>query len=154
MIMYTSGTSGRPKGAVWTHGNSLAYAAMQVAAYDFDASTVAMTTGPLFHVGSLENLLLAALMVKGHGVLIRSGGFDSSRVLGAMEARGVTDVLLQTSLLYDALRTGAIGARGLGSMRMLYTGGTVRMIAGGRGTPASSRLSWPIPARNSRPSAS
>ena len=54
-------------------------------------------------------------MVKGHGVLISSGGFDSSRVLGAMEARGVTDVLLQTSLLYDALRTDAIGARSLGS---------------------------------------
>jgi fatty-acyl-CoA synthase len=124
MIMYTSGTSGRPKGAVWTHGNSLAYAAMQVTAYGFDGTSVAMTTGPLFHVGSLENLLLAALLVKGHGVLIRSGGFDSSRVLGAMEARGVTDVLLQTSLLYDALRTGAIGARSLGSMRMLYTGGT------------------------------
>ncbi len=124
MIMYTSGTSGRPKGAVWTHGNSLAYAAMQVTAYDFDRTSVAMTTGPLFHVGSLENLLLAALMVKGHGVLIRSGGFDSARVLGAMEARGVTDALLQTSLLYDALRSGAIGARSLGPMRMLYTGGT------------------------------
>jgi fatty-acyl-CoA synthase len=124
MIMYTSGTSGRPKGAVWTHANSLAYAAMQVAAYGFDSSTVAMTTGPLFHVGSLENLLLAALLVKGHGVLVRSGGFDSGRVLAAMEHRGVTDALLQTSILYDALRAGAVGARGLGSMRMLYTGGT------------------------------
>jgi fatty-acyl-CoA synthase len=124
MIMYTSGTSGRPKGAVWTHANSLAYAAMQVAAYGFDSSSVAMTTGPLFHVGSLENLLLAALLVKGHGVLVRSGGFDSNRVLAAMEHRGVTDALLQTSILYDALRAGAVGARQLDSMRMLYTGGT------------------------------
>jgi fatty-acyl-CoA synthase len=124
MIMYTSGTSGRPKGAVWTHGNSLAYAAMQATAYGFDAGSVAMTTGPLFHVGSLENLLLAALLVKGHGVLTRSGGFDSGRVLTAMERRGVTDALLQTSVLYDALRSGAIGARDLGAMRMLYTGGT------------------------------
>jgi fatty-acyl-CoA synthase len=124
MIMYTSGTSGRPKGAVWTHGNSLAYAAMQVTAYGFDASSVAMTTGPLFHVGSLENLLLAALLVKGHGVLIRSQNFEAERVLKAMEHRGVTDALLQTSVLFDALRAGAIGARDLGSMRMLYTGGT------------------------------
>jgi fatty-acyl-CoA synthase len=124
MIMYTSGTSGRPKGAVWTHGNSLAYAAMQVTAYGFDASSVAMTTGPLFHVGSLENLLLAALMVKGHGVLMRSQNFDPDRVVKAMEHRGVTDALLQTSILYEALRAGAIGAHELGSMRMLYTGGT------------------------------
>lgn len=124
MIMYTSGTSGRPKGAVWTHGNSLAYAAMQATAYDFDAGSVAMTTGPLFHVGSLENLLLAALLVQGHGVLTRSGGFESDRVLSAMERRGVTDALLQTSVLFDALRSGAIGARNLRAMRMLYTGGT------------------------------
>ena len=62
MIMYTSGTTGRPKGATWTHGASVMYAAMQVAAYGFDRSTVAMTTGPLFHVGSLENLALPALL--------------------------------------------------------------------------------------------
>ena len=124
MIMYTSGTSGRPKGAVWTHGNSLAYAAMQVTAYGLDVDTVAMTTGPLFHVGSLENLLLGALMVKGHGVLTRSGSFDSNRMANTMANRRVTDALIQTSILYEALRGNAIGSHDLGSLRMLYTGGT------------------------------
>ena len=110
-----------------------------------------MTTGPLFHVGSLENLLLAALLVKGHGVLTRSGGFDSSRVLGAMERRGVTDALLQTSLLFDALRSGAIGARALGSMRMLYTGGTdVARVGARRARRAGSRRGGLDPLRADR----
>lgn len=54
MLMYTSGTTGAFKGVEWTHDGTMWHAALQALHYGFSARTVAMTTGPLYHIGALE----------------------------------------------------------------------------------------------------
>ena len=76
MLMYTSGTTGFPKAAVWTHDTAIGSAASQALEFGFGPDTVAMTTGPLYHAGSFEVLLLPALLLHGRAICIASGDFD------------------------------------------------------------------------------
>lgn len=124
MLMYTSGTTGRPKGALWTHGNSLWFAAMQVMRWRYDETTVALSTGPLFHVGSFEDHLLPTLVCGGHAVITPSGGFSYQRAVEVIERHGVTDALIYPFMLYDLLSAEDVHKLNLDSMRRVTTGGS------------------------------
>ena len=50
--MYTSGTTGVPKGVLTTHAN-LAAAAMTSHRWEFDAESVSLTPLPMFHIGGI-----------------------------------------------------------------------------------------------------
>ncbi|WP_407547994.1 long-chain fatty acid--CoA ligase [Streptomyces sp. Pv4-95] len=50
VLLYTSGTTGRPKGAQLTHGNLVACAAVFCEVYEITAEDRAVTGLPLFHV--------------------------------------------------------------------------------------------------------
>ena len=124
MLMYTSGTTGKPKAAVWTHGGTTWFAAMQTMLWGFDRDTVAMTTGPLYHVGSFEDLQLPALTMRGHAVMFRSGSFSAARMLDVLETRRVTDCLIYPFMIYDLLRLPDLAERDLRSLRRIVTGGS------------------------------
>lgn len=103
-MLYTSGTTGAPKGAIWTHGNSLWFASIQAMKWKFDPDTVAMTPGPLFHAGGLEALLLPALTSHGTAITFSSGSFDLERFLEASRAQSATTLMLYSFMVYDFLR--------------------------------------------------
>ena len=52
-IMYTSGTTGKPKGAILTHGNILWHTINSVPLYKFGKDDVVLAVAPLFHIGGL-----------------------------------------------------------------------------------------------------
>ncbi|MBS1862085.1 MAG: AMP-binding protein [Actinobacteria bacterium] len=123
VLMYTSGTTGFPKGAVWTHETTLGCLVAQALELRLDAATVMMTTGPLYHAGALEALLLPTLMRRGRAIATRSGGFEIERVVGVIAAEGVTDIMLYPFMLYDLMRLPGIDAERLPSLRGIFTGG-------------------------------
>ena len=53
LLVYTSGTGGRPKGALHTRAGMIANAAAAIDAQGFDAGTRVLAVLPLFHVGGL-----------------------------------------------------------------------------------------------------
>lgn len=123
MIMYTSGTTGRPKGAVWTHENALWFAAIQIMQWDFTSRTVAMTTGPLYHAGAFECFILPALLVHGRAVIMSSGGMSAQRIASAVGSARVTHALLYPFLIYDLLRMNESGREQLTSLQLILSGG-------------------------------
>lgn len=123
MIMYTSGTTGHPKGALWTHGNSLWFAAMQTMKWNYTCATVAMTTGPLYHVGALEDLLLPALLSHGKAVFLQSREFSTDRLVHTIRTESVSDVLLYPFMLYELLRQPDTVSDTLPSLRRVVCGG-------------------------------
>jgi len=94
MLMYTSGTTGKPKGALWSHSNTLWFTAMQAIQWGLTENTVAMTTGPMYHVGAVEDLASATLAMGGHAVVLKSRGFSIRRVLEVIAHHRVTDIFL------------------------------------------------------------
>ena len=61
MILYTSGTTGRPKGAVISHGNLAAQVASLLAAWEWTRDDRALLVLPLHHVHGIVNILGCAL---------------------------------------------------------------------------------------------
>ena len=88
MIVYTSGTTGRPKGATHTHGSVDATVDNGVVAHDLGPDDVGLEFLPLFHVGGLNIQTLPLLTVGGTVVLHR--GFDADAVFDALEADELT----------------------------------------------------------------
>jgi len=123
MIMYTSGTTGRPKGAVWTHGTTCWWAAMQSIEWRMSPETVTMVTGPLYHVASLENFALPTLAAGGEVVVLRSRGFDLAQTLRIVERAGATDVLLFPTMLVQLAQAPDRHAFDLSNLRRIFTGG-------------------------------
>lgn len=123
MLMYTSGTTGRPKGAMWTHGNLLWFAAMQVMRWRLNENTVALMSGPMYHVGAIEDVGLATLMAGGHVVIMRSGQFNVRRALSMVAEHHVTDAILFPFMIYDLLQLPGISSTDMGSVRHIYSGG-------------------------------
>jgi malonyl-CoA/methylmalonyl-CoA synthetase len=61
MMLYTSGTTGRPKGVVWTHANLRAQLEMLSEAWGWRAEDRTLLVLPLHHVHGIVNVLSCAL---------------------------------------------------------------------------------------------
>ncbi|GAB3283423.1 acyl-CoA synthetase [Parasphingorhabdus pacifica] len=99
-IMYTSGTTGRPKGVVLTHGNIVFAALNPIVDLDLVGDEVALVCAPLFHTAALDFISLPTLL-KGGTVRIEEG-FDPERVLRVIDQEGVT-FMFGVPTMYDAL---------------------------------------------------
>lgn len=99
-IVYTSGTTGRPKGAMLTVGNfwwSALGSAMNLGQRDDDRWLATMS---LFHVGGLSILLRSAIY---GGAAIVHEGFDPLAVNRAIDDEGVTLVSVVATMLQRML---------------------------------------------------
>jgi fatty-acyl-CoA synthase len=121
LIMYTSGTTGRAKGATLSHGNITWNALNVVVDADFRQDEIALVVAPLFHTAALNMLCLPTLL-KGGAVLIEPG-FEPGRALEAIAAHRVTS-LFGVPAVYDAMAAHPRWPDAdLSSLRMLLCGG-------------------------------
>ncbi|MGI8664337.1 MAG: class I adenylate-forming enzyme family protein [Acidimicrobiales bacterium] len=100
-ILYTSGTTGRPKGAISTHRNMVAnlqntlfsglFAAMTSgeAAATKSGQTVALFTSPLFHVSGLHSGIVTS-MLAGIRLVMLEGRFDPGEALEIIQRERVS----------------------------------------------------------------
>ncbi|WP_338700532.1 long-chain fatty acid--CoA ligase [Streptomyces sp. Q6] len=121
IIMYTSGTTGRPKGAMLTHANLTWNALNVLVDTDVAADEVALVSAPLFHAAGLNMLALPVLLKGGTCVLVES--FDPARTLTLIERYGVT-TMFGVPTMYDLVaREESWGSADLSTLRTLLCGG-------------------------------
>jgi len=122
-LAYTSGTTGNPKGAIWTHGNTMSFGTMQCIKWQFSRDTVALVPGPVYHAGGFETMIVPALVAGGTGVCIRSGGFSVEHLVDVINEVGATEVLLFSFMFYELLRLPNIEQRLSPTVKRLLVGG-------------------------------
>ena len=94
LIMYTSGTTGRPKGAVLTHTNIAGQAMTNLFTVGADINRdVGFIGVPLFHIAGVGNTI-TPLQLGLPTVIYPLGAFDPGALLDVLETERVTSVFL------------------------------------------------------------
>ncbi|MCH5645370.1 MULTISPECIES: fatty-acid--CoA ligase FadD5 [unclassified Gordonia (in: high G+C Gram-positive bacteria)] len=93
LIMYTSGTTGKPKGAMLTHQNLQAQAVTCLQALNTRSDDVGSCVAPMFHIAGLG--AMAPLFYMGAlSVIHPLGAFDPNDMLDTLEKEGTTSIFL------------------------------------------------------------
>jgi len=121
VIMYTSGTTGRPKGAMLTHANIAWNNVNALHAIDLGADEVALVVAPLFHIGGLNVTTLLVWQKGGHIVLHRT--FDPAAALRAIEEEGVTNMFGVPAMYLFMSQVPGFDTADLSSVRVFVVGG-------------------------------
>ncbi|MBO3663194.1 acyl-CoA synthetase [Microbacterium stercoris] len=122
VYMYTSGTTGRSKGAVLTNANLTWVSLNCILDYDLLSSEVALLISPLFHAAALGMGALP-LVLKG-GTIVLERRFDPGRALSLIQRHGVT-MLSGVPTTYQLLADHPDwAATDLASLRRLTCGGS------------------------------
>ncbi|UDY38030.1 acyl-CoA synthetase [Dermatobacter hominis] len=120
-LMYTSGTTGRPKGVMLTHANLAWKNAAHVAELGFTAADVGLACGPLYHVGALDLITTSLISVGATTVVHRT--FDAAAVVDEIERSRVTCVWMAPAMLRAVLDEPDVERRDLSSVRLIIAGG-------------------------------
>ncbi|MFL6126171.1 acyl-CoA synthetase [Actinophytocola sp.] len=120
MIMYTSGTTGRSKGAALSHANIHWNTVNLLIDVDLAGDEVTLVNAPMFHVAALNQTVLPTLLKGGRVVL---DSFDPARTLSTIAEHRVT-YLFGVPAMFQAVAAAADwpGAD-LSSVRTMICGG-------------------------------
>jgi acyl-CoA synthetase (AMP-forming)/AMP-acid ligase II len=121
-LFYTSGTTGRPKGAMLTHGNLQFVAISWVAdLMPLTPDDVTLHAAPLTHGAGFHAL---AAVAKGCTQLIPAEGrFDPAATLALIESAGVTNTWMVPTQINRLVQSPALGAHDLSSLHSVLYGG-------------------------------
>ena len=119
--MFTSGTTGRPKGAMLTHGNIWWNNINVLLSYDVLANDVSLLVAPLFHIGGLNVNSLVIWQKGGHIVLHRS--FDPHRCLNDIAMHRVSTFFAVPAMLLFISQQPGFATADLSSLDSIVCGG-------------------------------
>jgi len=122
LIMYTSGTTGKPKGAMLSHGNLTWNTYNLLVDVDLTSSEVTLISAPLFHIAALAQTLLPTLIKGGRSILEAS--FDVDRTYDLIESERVTIMFGVPAMFNFIAQSPRWDTADLSSLRNLLCGGT------------------------------
>jgi len=121
MIMYTSGTTGIPKGALLSHQKTFYNTFNAVLYFDITSKDLMLVNMPLFHSGGLNISAVPILYTGGTAVIQKS--FDPQQALSLIEKHRITLAMMVPTMINFMLKQGDIDNYDLSSMKTLMVGG-------------------------------
>ncbi len=123
LIVYTSGTTGEPKGAVLTQDALFWNAVNSIHMHDLTSTDHVLTVLPLFHVGGLNIQTLPALHAGATVTLLRR--FEPGATLAAIGSGRPTLTVLVPATMRAVIDHPAWASTDLSSLRMITTGSQI-----------------------------
>ena len=123
-ILYTSGTTGRPKGAMLTHGNLLSNARVLAELWQFTDQDVLLHALPIFHTHGLFVASHVSLLTG--GAMIFLPGFDAAQVVRWLPA---ATVMMGVPTFYTRLLGETGFDRDLAAHMRLFVSGSAPLLA-------------------------
>jgi len=121
IICYTSGTTGRPKGAVLTQQNMFWNALNSCLPIDITSVDKSLALLPLFHIGGIGLFAFPTLFAG--GTVVVPNRFDPEKTLRMIEEHQVT-LVMGVPVIFDSLRKcSSFDQTDLRSIRWFYSGG-------------------------------
>lgn len=120
-LMYTSGTTDRPKGVMHTYANSYWKCADHVMALGLTGADKLLVAGPLYHVGAFDLPGIAVLWMG--GTLLVHRDFEPAAVLASIQEEKLTGAWFAPVMLSAILTFEGRHAFDVSSMRWVVGGG-------------------------------
>src|ERR1700683_3365283 len=120
-LMYTSGTTSRPKGVRISHRNLMYKNLGLFVQFGWTAEQITAVAGPLYHVGALDMGGLATLHMGGRLVLQRK--FEPVELIRLIERHRATTVWLAPAMVNAVLQCAELGQADLSSIKLIMSGG-------------------------------
>jgi long-chain acyl-CoA synthetase len=136
VILYTSGTTGRSKGCITTHGGTIAQvtgilfanvvgalmSGRPLLATGGDQQLAALLTSPLFHVGGLHSSVCTQMTV-GAKIVFSEGRFDPEQVMALIERERITTWGAIPTMLHRVVHHEKVRSYDLSSLKAISFGG-------------------------------
>lgn len=120
LIMYTSGTTGFPKGAMITHRHLIWNSLSACIYWGLAPEDITLTVAPMFHIAGLHNTTVAHLHVGAGVVLLKA--FDPLQVLKMVARHRVTNFFMVPTMWKNLLGTPELSQLDLASLRFIFSG--------------------------------
>ena len=120
-LLYTSGTTGAPKGVMIPHRQVLSNGYNTALCWDLRPTDVSPIFTPLYHAGGLFAFLVP--IVTAGGTLVLHGAFDTAEILRTIEAEGCTVVLGVPTIFQMLLEAPEFASTEFSRLRWWISGG-------------------------------
>ncbi|MBO8157329.1 MAG: long-chain fatty acid--CoA ligase [Bacillaceae bacterium] len=120
-MIYTGGTTGKPKGAVLTHRSILWNAINTIISWDLAREDTTLTSLPMFHTGGLNALTLPVLLAGGKVVI--NSYFDPEKALEDLIKYKCSIVLFVPTMYHMIIQTEAFQKAEFPHMKVFLSGG-------------------------------
>jgi len=121
MLMFTSGTTGFPKGVLFSHRSYLAVGHCLIIDGDLNHHDSVMIPLPLFHNGGLNALLMPSLMV-GATAIVTERGFDPDEILETIQNSKISLTMLVPTMLAMLINHAGADKYNVSSLRKIWYG--------------------------------
>ena len=121
-LLYTSGTTGAPKGVYHTHGNLAANARGFIRYKEWTRDAVALTACQCFHVTGLNVTTTPFLALGAENHLLAE--WDAETALTEIERHEITYTFLIPTMVMDLLEYDGVDAYDVSSLEMIGVGGS------------------------------
>jgi fatty-acyl-CoA synthase len=121
-ILYTSGTTGRPKGCMHTHRTVMSTAVGGAVWENLTADSVVLNTAPLFHVTGMQHSMNAPIFTG--ATIVCLPRWDPAAAGELIERHGCTHWANVPTMVADLLSHPAAADRDLSSLQNIFGGGS------------------------------